>query len=171
MKISSKMAKALNEQISWESYASNFYLAAAAWCENIGYDGSAKFFYTQSDEERQHMLKFIHYLNSVNCSPQISAVKAPPKNLKSLESICKTALQNEQTVSKLIHKIVDMAQKENDHKTHTFLQWFVTEQVEEEDQFENILQKFTLLGRDKLALHEIDKILAQIPQQAPEENQ
>ena len=91
--------------------------------------------------------------------------------MKSLESICKTALQNEQTVSKLIHKMVDMAQKENDHKTHTFLQWFVTEQVEEEDQFENILQKFTLLGRDKLALHEIDKILAQIPQQAPEENQ
>ena len=58
MKISSKMAKVLNEQISWESYASNFYLAAAAWCENIGYDGSAKFFYAQADEERQHMLKY-----------------------------------------------------------------------------------------------------------------
>lgn len=164
MKISSKITKALNEQISWESYASNYYLAAAAWCENTGYEGAAKFFYTQSDEERQHMLKFIHYLNSVNSAPQISSVKAPPKNLKSLEAICKNALQNEQTVTKLIHKIVDLAQKEKDHNTYNFLQWFVTEQVEEENQFETILQKFVLLGRDKLAIHEIDKILGQISQ-------
>lgn len=164
MKISNKIAKALNEQISWESYASNYYLAAAAWCENTGYEGAAKFFYTQSDEERQHMLKFIHYLNSVNSAPQISAVKPPPKNLKSLEAICKMALQNEQAVTKLIHKIVDLAQKEKDHNTYNFLQWFVTEQVEEENQFETILQKFVLLGRDKLAIHEIDKILGQMSQ-------
>ena len=162
MKISSKMAKALNEQISWESFASNYYLAAASWCENTGYEGAAKFFYNQSDEERQHMLKFVHYLNSVNSSPVISSVKQPPKNLKSLEAICKIALQNEQTVTKLIHKIVDLAQKEKDHNTYNFLQWFVTEQVEEENQFETILQKFMLLGRDKLAIHEIDKILGNL---------
>ena len=164
MKISNKMAKAINEQISWESYASNYYLAAASWCENTGYEGAAKFFYSQSDEERQHMLKFIHYLNSVNSLPEISSMKQPLKNLKSLEALCKTALQNEQTVTKLIHNLVDLTQKEKDHNTYNFLQWFVTEQVEEENLFETILQKFELLGRDKLAIYEIDKILGQIPE-------
>lgn len=159
MKISKKMVKALNEQISWESYASNFYLSAASWCEITGYEGAAKFFYAQSDEERQHMLKFVHYLNSIGIPAEISAIKQPPKNLKSLEAFCKTALQNEQTVTKLIHKMVDLSQKEKDHNTYNFLQWFVTEQVEEENTFDTILQKFTLLGRDKLAIHEIDKIL------------
>ena len=86
--------------------------------------------------------------------------KQPPKTFKSIESICKTALKNEQGVTKAINKMVDIAQKDKDHNTFTFLQFFVNEQIEEEQQFETILQKFNLLGRDKLAIYEIDKILA-----------
>lgn len=159
MKISPKVKKSLDAQIALESNASNTYLAMASWCEVTGYDGSAAFFYSQAEEERQHMLKFIHYLNDVGSVATIPGTKPPASDFKSLETMIKTALNNEKIVTKAIHNIVDIAQKERDHSTFAFIEWFVNEQVEEEKQFETILQKFDLLGRDKLAVHEIDKIL------------
>ena len=160
MKISPKMKKALNDQVALEASASNSYLAMASWCEVIGYQGSADYFYAQSDEERTHMLKIVHYLNDMGATATIPATKAPLSSYKSLEGLIKTALNREQTVTKAIHKMVEVAQKEKDHSTYAFLEWFVNEQVQEETKFETILQKFDLLGRDKLAIHEIDKILA-----------
>jgi ferritin len=79
--------------------------------------------------------------------------------MESLEQVCETTLQNEQKVTKSINKIIDTAQKENDHRTNVFLEWFVNKQVEEEDLLEIIMQKFDVIGRNKLALYEIDKIL------------
>ena len=142
-----------------EANAAHAYLAAGSWCEITGYDGSASFFYAQAEEEHQHMLKFVNFLNGQGVGAIIPAVKQPPKTFKSLEAICKTALSNEQGVTKSINKMVDIAQRDKDHNTFTFLQFFVNEQIEEEQQFENILQKFNLLGRDKLAIYEIDKLL------------
>jgi len=159
MKISPKMKKALNDQTTLESNASNSYLAMASWCEITGYEGSAAFFYVQAEEERMHMLKFIHYLNDMGSSAVIPATKSPTSNFKSLEILLKTALNNEIIVTKAIHKMVEITQKEKDHSTYAFLEWFVNEQVEEEKKFETILQKFDLIGRDKLAINEIDKIL------------
>ena len=101
----------------------------------------------------------------------IPAVKQPPKTFKSLEAICKTALTNEQGVTKSINKMVDIAQRDKDHNTFTFLQFFVNEQIEEEQQFENILQKFNLLGRDKLAIYEIDKLLSEMANSTTTESQ
>ena len=106
------------------------------------------------------MLKFVNFVNGQCLGAIIPGVKQPPKTYKSLESICKTALSNEQAVTKAINHMVDLAQKDKDHNTFTFLQFFVNEQIEEEQQFENLLQKFNLLGRDKLAIYEIDKLLA-----------
>lgn len=162
MKISQNTKKAINDQIVLEANASNSYLAMASWCEITGYVGAASFFYAQSDEERTHMLKFIHYLNNIGGSATIPATKSPTNTFKSLESIIRTALNNEQIVTKAIHHIVEITQKEKDYSTHTFLDWFVNEQVEEEKKFETILQKFELIGRDKLAIHEIDKILGSL---------
>ena len=159
MKISPKMKKALNDQTTLESNASNSYLAMASWCEITGYEGSAAFFYVQAEEERLHMLKFIHYLNDIGSSAVIPATKSPTFNFKSLEMIIKTALNNERIVTKAIHKMVEITQKEKDHSTYAFLEWFVNEQVEEEKKFETVLQKFDLIGRDKLAINEIDKVL------------
>lgn len=159
MKISPNTKKALNDQIILEANASSSYLAMASWCEITGYGGAASFFYAQSNEERTHMLKFIHYLNNIGGSATIPATKSPINTFKSLESIIRTALNNEQIVTKSIHSIVEVTQKEKDYSTHTFLDWFVNEQVEEEKKFETILQKFELIGRDKLAINEIDKIL------------
>lgn len=160
MKISAKMKKALNDQIGLEANASSSYLAMASWCEVTGYEGAASFFYAQSDEERTHMLKVVHYLNDMGAPAIIPATKAPAASYKSLETMIKTALKNEQTVTAAIHKMVEIAQKEKDHSTYAFLEWFVNEQVQEETKFETILQKFDLIGRDKLAINEIDKLLA-----------
>ena len=168
MKISPKMKKSLDDQIALESTASNNYLAMASWCEVTGYQGSADYFYAQSDEERTHMLKVVHYLNDMGTTATISAIKAPTGSFKSLEGILKTALKNEQTVTAAIHKMVEIAQKEKDHSTYAFLEWFVNEQVQEETKFETILQKFDLLGRDKLGINEIDKFLA-VEASAPSE--
>ncbi len=154
------MQKALNNQITLEANATSNYLAMASWCEVTGYQGGADYFYAQSDEERTHMLKIVHYLNDVGSTATIPATKAPASLYKSLEGLIKTALKNEQIVTKAIHKMVEIAQKEKDHSTYAFLEWFVNEQVQEETKFETLLQKFDLIGRDKLAINEIDKILA-----------
>ena len=162
MKISTKMTKALNDQITLEGFASNSYLAMASWCDMTGYAGAASYFYAQSDEEKTHMLKIICYLNDIGSIAIIPAIKAPPpaSSYKSLEGIIKSALRNEQVVTAAIHRMVEIAQKENDHSTYAFLEWFVNEQIQEETKFESILQKFDLLGRDKLGINEIDKVLA-----------
>ena len=153
------MQNALNNQIALEASASNNYMAMASWCEITGYEGGASFFYAQSDEERTHMLKIVHYLNNLGIPAVIPATKLPMSNFKSLESILKTALSSEQKVTMAIHKMVEIAQKEKDHSTYAFLEWFVNEQVQEESKFETLLQKFDLIGRDKLAINEIDKLL------------
>ena len=171
MKISGPLVKALNNQISMEANAAHAYLAAGSWCEITGYDGSAAFFYAQAEEEHQHMLKFVNFLNGQGVGAIIPAVKQPPKTFKSIEAICKIALTNEQAVTKSINKMVDIAQRDKDHNTFTFLQYFVNEQIEEEQQFENILQKFNLLGRDKLAIYEIDKLLGGMATASSSESQ
>ena len=160
MKLSPKMKKALNDQVGLEGLASNSYLAMASWCEVTGYKGAADYFYAQSDEERTHMIKIVHFLNDMGNAATIPAIKAPTASYKSLEGLIKTALKNEQTVTAAIHKMVEITQKEKDHSTYAFLEWFVNEQVQEETKFETLLQKFDLIGRDKIAINEIDKILA-----------
>lgn len=154
------MTKSLNDQVALEANASNSYLAMASWCEVTGYEGAASYFYSQSEEERTHMLKIIHYLNDMGASSVIPATKSTSTSYKSLETLIKTALKNEQAVTAAIHKLVEISQKEKDHSTYVFLEWFVNEQVQEETKFETLLQKFDLIGRDKLAINEIDKILA-----------
>ena len=160
MKISKNMQNVLNNQIALEANASNSYLSMASWCEITGYEGGSSFFYAQSDEERTHMLKIVHYLNNLGVQAIIPSTKLPASNFKSLESILKTALNSEQLVTAAIHKMVEIAQKDKDHSTSVFLEWFVNEQVQEETKFETLIQKFDLIGRDKLAINEIDKLLA-----------
>jgi len=166
MRTTPKMKRLLNNQIELEAGASNYYLAMASWCEATGYEGAATFFFNQSDEERQHMLKIVHFLNSRGISAEIPSVKKPSGAFKSLEGIVKTSLKNEQAVTAAIAKMVEMASAERDQATFTCLQWFVDGQVREEEKFEAILRKFELIGRDKLAINEIDKMLGSTPPEA-----
>lgn len=161
MKISDEMKKQLNEQIAMEANASQIYLAMASWTQAKGYEGAASFFYGQSAEERVHMLKFIGYVNTVGAEAVIPKIDKPPADtFETLEGILATALKYEQATTKAIHRMAKTAQKDIDYSTFDFLSWFVKEQVEEESQFEDLLQKFELIGRDGIAINEIDKILA-----------
>jgi ferritin len=165
MRISQEMAKAINDQISYEASSANAYAAIGSWCERTGFDGSAAFFFEQSTEENGHMLKFIHYLNGTGAEAVIPAIEKPPGNFDSLESTFQFGLKSEQAVTKSIYDLVDMTEKEKDRSTYSFLQWFISEQIEEETLFQTILQKFDLLGRDKLAVYKIDQSLATIRSQ------
>ena len=109
MKISSGLTKAINDQIAMEANASNNYLSMACWCQINGYDESAEAFFTQSNEERTHMMKFVTFLSGQGVKPVIPSTKQPSQSFKSLESICKTALKNEQAVTKSIQKIAELA--------------------------------------------------------------
>ncbi len=162
MRISSELAKAINDQISYESSATQAYVAIGSWCERIGYSGSATFFFEQAVEENMHMLKFVHYLNNAGAEAIIPATEKPQGSFDSLEATFRAGLKSEQTVTKLINNLVEIAEKEKDRATYSFLQWFVNEQIEEETLFETILQKFELIGRDKLAMYQIDQSLASI---------
>jgi ferritin len=165
MRISSEIAKAINDQISYEASSTYAYIAMGSWCERIGYDGSAAFFSEQANEENTHMLKFIHYLNNAGAEAIIPAIEKPQDKFDSLESTFQSGLKSEQTVTKLVYNLVDMAEKEKDRATYSFLQWFVSEQIEEETLFQTILQKFEILGRDKLAVYQIDQSVASIRSQ------
>lgn len=162
MRISSKTAKAINDQIAYEASATQAYVAIGSWCERTGYDGSAMFFFEQATEENTHMLKFVHYLNNAGAEAIIPATEKPQGNFDSLESTFQAGLKSEQTVTKLINNLVEFVEREKDRATYSFLQWFVNEQIEEETLFETILQKFEIIGRDKLAIYQIDQSLASI---------
>ena len=162
MRISSELVKAINDQISYESSATHAYVAIGSWCERIGYSGSATFFFEQAAEENTHMLKFVHYLNTAGAEAIIPATEKPQRNFDSLEATFQAGLKSEQTVTRLINNLVEIAEKEKDRATYSFLQWFVSEQIEEETLFETILQKFELIGRDKLAIYQIDQSLTSI---------
>lgn len=162
MRISSKIAKAINDQIAYEASATQAYVAIGSWCERTGYDGSAMFFFEQATEENTHMLKFVHYLNNAGAEAIIPATEKPQGNFDSLESTFRAGLKSEQKVTKLINNLVEFVEREKDRATYSFLQWFVNEQIEEETLFETILQKFEIIGRDKLAIYQIDQSLASI---------
>ena len=162
MRISTEMTKAINDQISYEASSANAYIAIGSWCERTGYDGSASFFFEQAVEENGHMLKFLHYLNGVGAEAIIPAIEKPPGNFESLELAFQFGLQGEQTVTKAIYDLVEMTEKEKDRSTYSFLQWFIIEQIEEETLFQTILQKFDLLGKDKMAIYQIDQLLASV---------
>ena len=168
MKLSDEMARELNKQVVMEAEASSFYLFMASWCEVSGYDGASEFFYQQSDEERTHMLKIVHYMNRLGTIADVATIKEPQKNFESLEEIIKISLENEQRVTRSIHEIITLAEEKRDRRTFDFLQWFVSEQIEEEDTFDRIYQKFDVIGRDKLAVNEINKYMQSSIQQNAE---
>ena len=162
MIISSKIIKAINDQIAYEASAIHAYLAIGSWCERTGYSGSAVFFFEQANEEYLHMLKFIHYLNNAGAEAIIPVTDKPQGKFDTLESTFQAGLRSEQSVTKLINNLVELAEREKDRATYSFLQWFVSEQIEEETLFETILQKFEIVGRDKLAIYQIDQSVASI---------
>lgn len=154
-----RIEEALNEQIIKESSSSQFYLAMASWAENNGLNGTAKFLYQHSDEERFHMLKLVKFINERGGKAVIPAVEKPPIDFESLENIFTLLLQHEMSVTESINGVVDVCLQEKDYTTHNFMQWYVSEQMEEEALARTILDKLKLIGSDKGGLYLFDRDL------------
>lgn len=153
----SKVETALNKQIEIEAYSSQFYLAMASWAEGNGFNGTAQFLYTHSDEERMHMLKLVKYVNERGGKAIIPALKQPPKTFSGLNSIFELLLKHEIMVSSEINKVVDVTLKEKDYSTHNFMQWYVSEQIEEEALARTIMDKLKMIGTDKGGMYLFDR--------------
>ena len=152
-----KIYKALNEQIKHEFYSSYLYLAIASYFDNIPLEGMAKWFKKQAAEEHEHGMKIYDYINDRNMQVDLQAIDKPSAKFKSVEQIFEQALAHEKKVTHWINEIYEMALKEKDHATAVFLQWFITEQVEEEKNAQDNLDQIKLIGDDKAALFVIDQ--------------
>ena len=155
--LSNKIQKELNKQVEMEAQSSQFYLAMASWAETEGLNGSALFLYKHSDEERQHMLKLVRYINERGGKAVVPALTKPPSKFKSLNSLFQTLLEHEVEVSNQINNLVDACLKEKDYTTHNFMQWYVAEQIEEEALARTIIDKLNLIGDDKGGLYLFDR--------------
>ncbi|MGB7786315.1 MAG: ferritin [Salinimicrobium sp.] len=147
----------LNDQIAKEASSSSAYLAMASWCDYNGFNNSAEFFYKQSSEEREHMLKIFRFINDnggTAYSPQVESVS---HEFSSLQEIFETALDQEIEVTRSINNIVAKCRKVQDFASESMLQWFVNEQMEEENTMRRILEMFDLMGTDGIALKLIDE--------------
>ena len=160
MRISTELAKAINDQISYEATSTQAYVAIGSWCERTGYNGGARPSFLNKLPRRIHYVEIRSLSNNAGAEAIIPATEKPKGNFDSLESTFQAGLKSEQTVTKLINNLVEIAEREKDRATYSFLQWFVSEQIEEETLFGTILQKFEIIGRDKLAIYQIDQSLA-----------
>ena len=156
------MLDKLNKQINFEFYSSNIYLQMASWAETQGLEGCAKFLKKQAEEELVHMHKIFEYVLESGEMAIIGKLDAPATDYDSVEEIFKKSLEHEKQVTKRIHDIADTAWKDKDLATFNFIQWFVSEQHEEETSFTKIIDKIKLIGVDKRTLYLIDKALAAI---------
>ncbi|MGG7035617.1 MAG: ferritin [Flavobacterium sp.] len=160
--LSKNLDTALNNQVRIEAESSQIYLSMASWAETHGFEGIAKFLYAQSDEERIHMLKLMKFINDRGGHATVSDLKAPKSNYKTFKEMFEELYKHEIFVSESINKIVHVAFSEQDYATHNFLQWYVSEQIEEESQAKLILDKINMIGDDKGGLYLFDRDILQL---------
>ena len=154
--LSKKQEAALNKQMNNEFYNSQLYLAMGAWAEGHNLFGVAHWMKVQAEEERGHAIRFFKQLADRRARIAVGAVEAPPAAYKSALAAFEAALAHEAKVSAAINVMLDAALAEKDHATANFLQWFVSEQVEEEANADAIVQQLKMAGESKGALMQID---------------
>lgn len=154
--------EALNKQIAVEAQSSQVYLAMASWAEVLGFEGVAQFMYAHSDEERMHMLKLVKFVNERGGHAIVSSLEAPPKEFGSFKEMFQELFNHEVKVSECINDLVDICLQQKDYATHNFLQWYVSEQIEEEALARNILDKIKLIGDDKGGFYLFDNDIKQL---------
>lgn len=156
--LSKKIQEALNKQVAMEARSSQAYLAMASWAEiQAGLDGVTEFFYQQSNEEREHMLKLIRYINERGGFATVPALEQPIITFQSLNRVFEEFLKHEVGVSESINHLVGLALEERDFATHNFLQWYVSEQIEEERLARTLNDKLELVGDDKSGIYLFDR--------------
>ena len=159
--LSETLENALNDQIQKEFYSSYLYLAMAANFEEASLHGMAHWMQIQAKEEAAHALKFFKYIVDRGGRVTLAAIAAPPAKWDSPHKVFDDVYKHERHVSGLIDKLVDLAATEKDHASSAFLQWFVTEQVEEEANASDIQHQLKMIGESKQGLFMLDRHLAQ----------
>jgi ferritin len=163
--LSDRMQKALNGQLNAEIYSSYLYLSMNAYFKSANLDGFANWMNAQAQEELMHAMKFYDFIHQRGGRVLLSAIDTPPTDWDSPLSVFEDTLQHEQKVTGFINELVEIAMEERDHATQIFLQWFVTEQVEEEENVGSVLEQLKLLGDARQGLFMMDRELAS--RQAP----
>ena len=158
--LSEKMENALNGQLNAEMYSAYLYLSMNAYFKSINLDGFANWMYYQAQEELTHAMKFYDFIISRGGRVKLAQIDAPPNSWDSPLAIFEATLEHEQKVTGLINDLVELALAEHDHASNIFLQWFVSEQVEEEESVGGVLEQLKLMGEAKGGLFMMDRELA-----------
>ena len=158
--IKEAVEKAIINQIKNEEHSSRLYLSMASWCQVNGYPGAAAFLFKQTDEERMHQLKFVHYLNDRNGYSTLLALDNPTAEYTSLLDVFEKVMTHEEFITASINDLYEVAVNNKDYTTGNFLQWFINEQIEEERTMHGILDKMKLAGNEAGGLFHIDKELS-----------
>ncbi|MBL4829648.1 MAG: non-heme ferritin [Aliivibrio sp.] len=157
--LAQEMVIELNKQINLEFFSSNLYLQMSAWCEDKGFSGAAEFLRTHATEEIEHMQRLFTYVSETGSMPILGAIDAPEHEFESLGDVFRKTYDHEQMITAQINKLAHVAFTTQDYSTFNFLQWYVSEQHEEEKLFKGIVDKIDLVGEDGKALFFIDKDL------------
>ena len=162
-----KVAELLNTQINKEFYSAYLYLDFSAYYEEIGLDGFANWYKIQAQEERDHAMLFLQYLQNNGEKVTLDAIAKPDKDLNDKLQVLKYGLEHEQYVTSLIHTIYEAAYGVKDFRTMQFLDWFVKEQGEEEKNAEDMIKKMELFGDDAKGLYMLNSEMAARVYSAP----
>ena len=149
--------KALNDQVVAELYSAYMYLGMSAWCEDRNLPGFAGWMRKQFEEEQKHALKIFDYVLEQNEAVQLAAIEQPPAAYKTLQEVWEKTYAHEQHVTSLIHKVYALAEREQDYATKGLMQWYVSEQVEEEQQASAILEQVKMVGTNSSAIFFLDR--------------
>lgn len=157
--LSPDLEAAMNAQIAAELYSSHLYLSMSAFCEAEGLPGFARWFLAQADEERDHALKFVRHVVDRGGRVRLTGTEAPAEDFGSPLGAFEQALTHEMNVTQMIDGLYGMAQQHGDYASQVFLNWFVTEQVEEERTTSEIVQTLKALGGEPASLLMLDREL------------
>jgi ferritin len=158
--LNATIEKALNEQLNWELYSAYIYYSMSAYCQSVDLTGMANWFKAQTQEEIFHASKFFDYINDRGGRVTLTAIEAPQVEWASPLAAFENALEHEQGVTARINNLVELSVKEKDRTTESFLQWFVTEQIEEEASVSEIIGQLKIIGSSGSGLFMVDRELS-----------
>ena len=155
-----KVAELINDQINKEFYSAYLYLDFSVYYEEVGLDGFANWYMIQAQEERDHAILMLQYLQNNGEKVTLEAIAKPDKELKDKLQVLELGLEHERYVTSLIHTIYEAAYSAKDFRTMQFLDWFVKEQGEEEKSAEDMIKKMRLFGDDAKSLYALNSEMA-----------
>lgn len=161
MMISKKLQKAMCGQIKHEIYSAYLYLSMSAYCDGKSLPGCAHWLKTQWQEEIEHALKLMQFVNSRGGQVTLAAIDQPPSKFGTMLKLFEQVLAHEQSITSKIYKLYDQATDEKDYASAAHLQWFITEQVEEEDTASGLVESLKMIGEHAPALMMFDRRLGE----------